>query len=104
MQVRLLGPVDVVVDGAAIAVAGAKRQAILATLAAAAGEIVTTDRLIEAVWGDDPPATALNTLQRHVSFLRRLIGRADAIRAQGPGYVLHAETDVARAEGLVRDA
>src|SRR5258708_3984455 len=67
MQVRLLGPVDIETDGAVREIAGLRRKAVLAALAVAHGEIVSTDRLIEAVWGGDPPATPLNTLQPPVS-------------------------------------
>ncbi|MGI5240972.1 BTAD domain-containing putative transcriptional regulator [Dactylosporangium sp. CA-139066] len=108
MQVRLLGPVDAEVDGAVREISGLRRKAVLAALAVAHGEIVSTDRLIEAVWGDDPPATALNTLQRHVSYLRQVLGDRDAIRARPPGYVLDLgpadPTDAARAERLIAQA
>ena len=51
MQVRLLGPVDVVVDGAPRPVRGLRRAAVLATLALHPGQVVGTDRLIDVVWG-----------------------------------------------------
>src|SRR5437879_3729532 len=61
MQVRLLGPVDAVVDGEARAVSGLRRKAVLAVLALHPGEVVSTGRLADAVWGRDAPATAMNT-------------------------------------------
>lgn len=70
MRVRLLGPVDVMVDGAVRTVSGLRRKAVLATLALHVGEIISTDRLADIVWGDAAPPTALNTLQSHVSYLR----------------------------------
>ena len=103
MQVRLLGPVDVVVDGQPRLVGGRRRTGVLAVLALAAGEVVSTDRLSEAVWGSGP-RPAVNTLQSHVSALRRVLG-GDAITAVPPGYVLDLGpdgTDVQAAERLLR--
>jgi DNA-binding SARP family transcriptional activator/tetratricopeptide (TPR) repeat protein len=88
VQVRLLGPVDVTVAGAPIAVSGLRRKAILATLALQPRHVVSIDRLIDVVWGEDAPATAVNTLQRHVSHLRAVLGAKSAIVAQPPGYLL----------------
>jgi len=107
MRVRLLGPVDVTVDDAARPVSGLRRKAVLAVLSVHAGQIVSADRLVRAVWDDRPPATALNTLQSHVSYLRRVFGVRDAIVARPPGYLLQigAEaTDVVIAERLIRRA
>jgi DNA-binding SARP family transcriptional activator len=107
VRVRLLGPVDVTVEGAARSVAGTRRQAVLAALALAPGHVVSTDRLADLVWGDAAPPTAANTLQSHVSYLRRLLGGRAAILARPPGYLLDlgAEaTDVAAAERLIGQA
>jgi len=107
VRVRLLGPVDVTVEGAARSVAGTRRQAVLAALALAPGHVVSTDRLADLVWGDAAPPTAANTLQSHVSYLRRLLGGRGAILARPPGYLLDlgAEpTDVTAAERLIGQA
>ncbi|GAB2932894.1 BTAD domain-containing putative transcriptional regulator [Micromonospora polyrhachis] len=105
MQVRLLGPVDITVDGVPRTVSGLRRKAVLAVLALHPGEIVSTDRLIDVIWGDEAPATASNTLQSHVSYLRRVIGTRSAIVARPPGYLLDIPpdaTDVEVAERLIR--
>jgi DNA-binding SARP family transcriptional activator/Tfp pilus assembly protein PilF len=105
MQVRLLGPIDVTQAGVPREVPGLRRKAVLATLAVGRGEVVSTDRLIDTVWGTDPPATAMNTLQRHVSYLRQVLGGRDTIVARPPGYALALDddsTDVAVAERLIR--
>lgn len=107
MRVRLLGPVDVVVGGAVRPVSGLRRKAILATLSLHAGDIVSTDRLADIVWGDDPPSTPVNTLQSHVSHLRTVLGSKAAILAKPPGYVLDVGvdgTDARLAERLLRQA
>ncbi|GIG10408.1 AfsR/SARP family transcriptional regulator [Catellatospora coxensis] len=105
MQVRLLGSVEVVVGGTVRPVPGLRRKAVLAMLGLHPGQIVSSDRLIDAVWADDAPATALNTLQRHVSYLRDLLGAKDTITARASGYQLvlgDEATDVLAAERLIR--
>ncbi len=93
MRVRLLGPVDVITGGRPQLVGGLRRRTVLAVLGVSSGEVVSSDRLIDLVWGDRPPATALNTLQRHVSHLRALLGDRDAIVARPPGYLLNLGAD-----------
>jgi len=105
MQVRLLGPVDVVVDGRPRPVRGLRRQAVLATLALHSGEVVSTGKLADVVWGKTAPPTAANTLQSHMSFLRSVLGSRAAILARPPGYVLDLgddHTDVQLAEQFLR--
>jgi len=104
MQVRLLGPVDVVVDGEPRPVRGLRRKAVLAVLALQAGEVVSTDQLTDVVWGEATPATAANTLQSHMSYLRTVLGDKCAILARAPGYLLDLcgdGTDVREAERLL---
>ncbi len=105
MQVRLLGPLDVMADGEPRQVGGLRRGAVLAVLALNGGEVVSTDHLLDAVWADAAPPTAANTLQSHVSALRNILGNKAAIRARPPGYVLDLGadgTDVRSAERLLR--
>jgi DNA-binding SARP family transcriptional activator len=104
-QISLLGPLEVRVDGVMRPVLGHRRRTVLAVLALHAGEIVSVDRLIDVVWGDRPPRTAINTLQSHVSYLRRVIGDKAGIVARPPGYLLDLGgdlTDVATAERLIQ--
>ena len=103
VQVRLLGPVDVVVNGDVRPVPGLRRKAVLAALALHCGGIVGTDRLVDAVWGEDASPKAVPTLQRHLSFLRDVLGDKAAIVARPPGYMLDLDadgTDVRVAERL----
>ncbi len=86
-------------------VPGLRRKAVLATLALRAGEVVSTDQLMDVVWAHRPPPTAVNTLQRHVSHLRGALGCKDAIVARPPGYVLDLGddgTDVQQVERLLQ--
>src|SRR5215472_12219240 len=104
MQIRLLGPVDVVVQGESRPVHGLRRKAVLAVLALHDGGVVSTDLLADVVWGDAAPPTAMNSLQSHVSYLRGVLGVKTAILARPPGYVLQLPgdgTDVQVAERLL---
>jgi predicted ATPase/DNA-binding SARP family transcriptional activator len=104
VEVNLLGPMTVSVDGRAVVLAGPKERAVLAILALAAPHFVTTDDLIDGVWGEDPPASAPKMLQNLVMRLRkslRAAGDADAgIGTDRRGYRLLAapeSVDVHRA-------
>jgi DNA-binding SARP family transcriptional activator/Tfp pilus assembly protein PilF len=99
--VRLLGPVDVTVAGLPRRVAGLRPKAILAVLGLAGGDVVSAGQLIDVVWDGQPPATAVNTLQRHVSYLRGVLERRDTIAARASGYRLADETDVQAATRLI---
>jgi DNA-binding SARP family transcriptional activator/pimeloyl-ACP methyl ester carboxylesterase len=105
MQIRLLGPVDVVDGEVSRPVNGLRRKAVLAVLALNRG-VVSLDRLADVVWGGEPPATPLSTVQRHVSYLRQVLGSRDVIVARPPGYLLdpaRVDTDVAAAERLIEE-
>lgn len=102
--VRILGPIDIMVDDRPVAVEGSRRKAVLAVLALHQGRIASTSMIIDAVWGDAPPPTAVNTVQRHVSYLRGLLADKKAISFRSPGYVLNLgpdATDAAVAHGLI---
>lgn len=94
MDIRLLGRFDVLVDDRPLSLGGPRQRAVLAVLAIHANEIVSMDRLAEEVWGGEPPATAIVTLQRYVSHLRRALeGPAAAIETERPGYRLRVDPD-----------
>ncbi len=102
----MLGPLEIDVDGIAVPVPGPMTQALLVRLALDAGMVVSRDGLVDALWGDDPPARATNALQVKVSELRRLIG-ANQIVARRPGYLLDvdpASVDALRARALITRA
>jgi DNA-binding SARP family transcriptional activator len=104
--IRVLGPVDLATPDGVESFGGRLPQTLIATLVIAAGRIVSIDHLIEVMWGDDPPASALNTLQSYVSRLRHLLG-ADSIRLANHGYVLDVDVknvDALRFEQLIRSA
>ena len=92
MEFRILGPLEVLSDDQALDLGGSKQRALLAVLLLEANNVVSTDRLIDALWEDEPPETAVKALQVHVSGLRKLVGR-DRLQTRAPGYVLRVEAD-----------
>jgi predicted ATPase/DNA-binding SARP family transcriptional activator len=92
MEVRLLGPVELAGDdGTVVAVPGQKLQLLLAALAVERGKVVSPDRLVEILYGDDPPRQPANSLQVLVSRLRRCLaagGDGLAIETSDAGYAL----------------
>jgi DNA-binding SARP family transcriptional activator len=106
MEFRILGPLEVVEDGRPIPLDRHRMRALLAFLLLRANEPVSADRLIDEVWGPDPPKTASASLQNYVSRLRKAIG-AEAIVSQPPGYVLRVDPesfDLAKFERLTSEA
>ena len=92
MEFRILGPLEVLTDGHAVDLGGQKQRALLALLLLDANRSVSRDRLIDALWEDEPTATAQKALQVYVSHLRKALGR-DRVVTQGSGYLLRADPD-----------
>lgn len=105
-EFRILGPLEVVDESGAIALGGQKQRALLGLLLMRAGEVVATDRLVDQLWGEQPPRTATTSLQNLVSQVRKLLG-PDVLLTRPPGYVLQVEAesvDLGRFERLFREA
>ncbi|MFB4295525.1 BTAD domain-containing putative transcriptional regulator [Actinomadura sp. NTSP31] len=106
MLFGVLGPVEARGDAGAVPVGGPRVRALLAMLALDAGRVVTGERLIDGLYGEDPPAGAANALQSQVSRLRRGLGDAGLVEGHPAGYRLLAErdqVDAHRFEALARD-
>ena len=106
MEFRILGPVEVIGSDRAIHLRSRRERAVLAALVLGGGDVVSSDRLIDAVWGDQPPRSAAKTLQNYVLRLRKALGPS-VIETQAPGYRLAAgaaEIDALRFDALVRSA
>jgi DNA-binding SARP family transcriptional activator len=104
LELRLLGPVEVSVDGERVALP-AKPRALLALLALHANRPLPNDRLVDLLWDERPPDRAVKTLQVYVSQLRKALG-PDRLATAGGGYALslsEEELDVTRFERLVRE-
>ncbi|WP_409330577.1 BTAD domain-containing putative transcriptional regulator [Trujillonella humicola] len=88
VQVRILGPLQVEDGRGPVAVGGHKPRTLLAVLLLAGGDLVPTDRLVMALWGDEPPPGAGTALRAYVSRLRGALGAAVDLRFRPPGYCL----------------
>jgi DNA-binding SARP family transcriptional activator len=107
VEFRILGPLEVVERSRALMLGGPRQRALLALLLTRANEVVSTDRLIDELWGAEAPSTAANTLQYHISRLRKTLAPSDAIVTQEPGYLIRIEPhelDLLRFEQLVEEA
>lgn len=109
MEFRILGPLEVADGDRVIPLGGAKQRALLALLLLSANEPVSSDRLIDELWGEQSPESGRTALQVRVSQLRKALGGAGAaILTRAPGYVLRVEEedqlDLHRFERLVREA
>lgn len=109
MEFRLLGKLEALADGQQAPLGPRKRRAILAVLLLHANEVMPAERLVELVWGNDSPRTAIHAVHNHVSQLRKVLVEAvdgPVIETVSPGYVLRAESasiDAARFELLVAE-
>ena len=103
MDFRILGPLEVEADGHVLPIGSRQPRALLTVLLLDANRVVSRDRLVAALWGDDPPERAANALQVYVSQLRKSLG-ADVIVTQQRGYavrVTDGDLDLERFESLV---
>jgi len=104
MEIGLLGPLEVRADGgAAVEVGGARLRTLLIMLALEPGRVMSLARIVDGIWGAQPPAGAVNAVQALVSRLRRALPQA-TIGPHPAGYRLVIEpdaVDVTRFERLV---
>ncbi|MCC8249407.1 AfsR/SARP family transcriptional regulator [Saccharothrix luteola] len=120
LAVQVLGPIRAWRDGTALALGPAGRKAVFAVLALAHGKPVPRAELVDALWGERPPASAANIIHTHVKHLRQLLepergprSPSTTIPTVGDGYALDLPADavdasrfrslVARASALAHD-
>ncbi|HYH58455.1 MAG TPA: BTAD domain-containing putative transcriptional regulator [Thermoleophilaceae bacterium] len=105
MDFRVLGPLEVVVDGRSAPLGGTQQRAVLAILLLRRGEVVTAERIVDELWAERPPETAVKTVQVYVSRLRKVIG-GEVLATRGGGYALDLpddQVDAARFERLAAE-
>src|SRR4051794_39566508 len=108
MRFAVLGPLEVSEAGRSIPVPGSKQRALLALLLLHANHIVPSDRIIDELWGEEPPQAGVTALQVRVSQLRKALGPHGArLETRAPGYALRVERDeldLHRFERLTQEA
>ncbi|MBP2329744.1 DNA-binding SARP family transcriptional activator [Kibdelosporangium banguiense] len=96
IDIRVLGPVEVIGPCGAVVLHGGGERTLVARLGLSSGQTVSCAALIDVLWADAAPPTAMKTLRSYLARLRRRLreaGLVDLIDTQGPGYVLHAPRD-----------
>jgi DNA-binding SARP family transcriptional activator/Tfp pilus assembly protein PilF len=97
VELRLLGPVEVRVNGLRVNMGHAGQRAVLAILLLGLNEVVPIDRLIDRIWGDEPPRSARNIIYGYVTRLRALLAGLEdpavALSRRAGGYILEANPD-----------
>jgi DNA-binding SARP family transcriptional activator len=105
LDFRILGPLEVTAEGVPLAISGRNQRSVLTLLLLRANETVSAERLINELWGEQPPKTAGTSLQNAVSQLRKALG-PDVLLTKAPGYVLTIrpdQLDLGRFEHLLRE-
>jgi DNA-binding SARP family transcriptional activator len=106
LEFRVLGPLEVLDDGRPVPLGGRNQRALLTLLLLRANEAVSTERLVDQLWGENPPRTATTSLQNTVVQLRKLLG-PNVLHTRPTGYVLEldgSQLDLTRFEQLVQAA
>ncbi len=106
IEIRVLGSLEIVGPEGPVSLSARKHRRLLAALAICVGELVSRDALIDAVWGDAPPASAWKLLQVYISQLRKALPDEVRIRTGHGGYVLElgkGMLDAAHFERLLDD-
>src|SRR5438445_524042 len=108
MEFRILGPLEVADGDAVLPLTGAKQRALLAILLLNANQVVSSDRLIDALWGEQPPDSGATALQVQVSRLRKTLGEGGtAVVTKATGYAIQLDRDqldLHRFERLLEEA
>lgn len=106
IEIRLLGPVELRIDGRDVALGGPRQRALLALLALRRGQVVPVDELVDELWTGEPTEAAETTLRSYVSRLRRSLEATSSIEGTDRGYVLRAPdatVDALEFERLTRE-
>jgi DNA-binding SARP family transcriptional activator len=93
MEFRILGPLEVLQEGRAVALGGSRQRALLAVLLLHANETLTTDRLIDELWGEHAPPTAAKAVHVHVSRLRKALAAGAGNGGAGGGVRVTCRRD-----------
>jgi DNA-binding SARP family transcriptional activator len=106
VEFRVLGPLEVADESGSLVLGGQKQRALLGLLLIHAGEVLSSDRIVDELWGEQPPRTAMTSLQNFVSQLRKVLP-PDVLVTKPPGYLVRVnpeQLDLGRFERLVAEA
>src|SRR3954464_13607525 len=92
MEYRVLGPLEVLDGDRSVPLTGAKQRALLAPLLVHANHVLSRDRLIDELWGEEPRATAVQSLQVYVSDMCKLLP-PETLLTRPPGYLVEVAPD-----------
>src|SRR5256885_16377591 len=92
LEFGILGPLEVRKEGVSAAISGRNQRSLLTLLLLRANETVSSERLVNEIWGEQPPKTAGTSLQNAVSQLRNVLG-PDVLVTRAPGYRLASRPD-----------
>src|SRR5688500_18780932 len=106
MDYRILGPLELADGSAPVGVTGARQRSLLALLLIHRNEVISSDRIVDALWGETPPPSAVKAVQNAVSQVRRALpGDGDGpLRTERGGYLLRVapgELDADRFQALL---
>ena len=96
VEFRILGPLEITAGSSRLEVSGTRQQVVLATLLLHVNKTVSVPRLLEAVYGEQPPSTSRSQVQISVSALRRMFSahcRSPVIETRDTGYIIQSTTD-----------
>ena len=106
VELRVLGALEVRRHGEVVPIGSTRQRTLLARLLVDAGGVVPVDALVDALWGDEPPADPRNAIQTYVARLRDTLGPEAPLRTRSPGYLLDvgpSEVDAQRFEALLAE-
>ena len=104
-DIKVLGPIEVTGPGGRADLQGARQRAVLGVLALHAGTVVARERLVDVLWDDDPPRTAVKSLHSHVARVRQALsgcGLPGVLHTSNSGYVLNVDADIVDAHRFER--
>jgi DNA-binding SARP family transcriptional activator len=107
LEFRILGPLEVVGDRGPVRLGGTRQRATLAILLLSANRVVSVDSIVEDLYADAAPVTALKQVQRQISELRKALGSVSVIETRSPGYMIRlspGQLDLSTFERLAAEA
>jgi YVTN family beta-propeller protein len=100
MEFKVLGPLEIADNGRVLRLGSGRQLALVALLLVHRNSVVPTERIVDELWGESPPATAAKIVRNSISLLRKELG--DRLVTRSPGYLLRVEPNELDADHLER--